>query len=186
MSTDAKPKLTDDDSQFVLSLFKESERAAVILAIAQIDVELERLLKALLLPCAGGQDTLFDSDRALGTFSAKILIAHRLGLIDHEFERGLQILRRMRNEFAHHVADATLSKGGHRDRLTELVRWARKNKKFDSVFEQTKVQWPDVNEHHREFVLAVLATVAALKRGQLKIDRINIGKPISIGEQIKP
>ncbi|WP_157644159.1 hypothetical protein [Burkholderia ubonensis] len=169
-----------DETAFIQSLYEESERAGVVLAIAKIDAELEALLKSVLLPCAGGEDSLFDSDRALGTFSAKIAIAHRLGLIDGEFEHALQLMRKIRNEFAHHVDNASLSRGGHRDRVAHLARWTKKNPHFDNARDMAKKAYPDLDDHHVNFMLCVLAILAALETGREKAKRIDLGAAIRI------
>src|SRR5437867_124895 len=83
---------------FIEQLVRESERAAVVLGAARLEAALEKALSLLMQPSANGQDTLFDSDRPLGTFSAKIILAHRLGLIDNDFEHALQMIRKTRND----------------------------------------------------------------------------------------
>ena len=52
----------------VKGLVSESDRSAVILGAARLDVGLERLLKKAMSHQPGGQDSLFDPDRSLGTF----------------------------------------------------------------------------------------------------------------------
>lgn len=116
-------ELIKDVFSFLGSLIRESERAAVVLAAARIDVDLERILKHVLHRHPGGTDSLFDSDRALGTFSAKIALAHRLGLIDEDFEHSLQMLRRIRNDFAHQLESESLSSTRQKPRLNELIKW---------------------------------------------------------------
>ena len=73
----------------IWQLIKESERAAVVLGVARIDSELEKLIKAVLRRNSKDPDTLFDADGPLSTFSAKIRLAYRLNLIDADFERSL-------------------------------------------------------------------------------------------------
>ncbi len=107
---------------FVRSLTNESERAAVVLGAAKLDSLLELLLKRSPLPSPGGKDDLFDTERPLGTFSAKISIAYRLGLIDKDFEYSLQVVRKIRNSFAHSIENETLSKSSHHDRLFEVTK----------------------------------------------------------------
>ena len=107
---------------FVRSLTTESERAAVVLGAAKLDSLLELLLKRSLLPSPGGKDDLFDTERPLGTFSAKITVAYRMGLIDKDFEYSLQVVRKIRNNFAHSIENETLSKSSHHDRLFEVTK----------------------------------------------------------------
>ena len=109
-------------SAFVMGLARESERAAVVLGAARLDVGLENVLMRSMRHCPGGSDNLFDSERPLASFSAKISIAHRLGLIDDEIERSLQLIRRIRNSFAHSIETETLSESAHKNRLAEVHR----------------------------------------------------------------
>ena len=107
---------------FVGGLAGESDRSAVILGAARLNVGLERLLKKVMSHHPGGQDDLFSPDRPLGSFSAKILLAYRLGLIDRNIESLLQMIRKMRNEFAHSLETASLSDGPARSRTVEMYR----------------------------------------------------------------
>ena len=88
-------------------LMKEGERAAVVVGAARLELALEHLLKKVMQENPGGSDDLFDSDRNLGTFSAKIATAFRLGLIDLDIEHCLQLIRRIRNDFAHSIGTET-------------------------------------------------------------------------------
>ncbi len=81
----------------------------------------------------GGQDNLFDPDRPLGTFSAKINLAYRLGLISDDIEHAMQMIRRIRNEFAHSVEKASLSDGSHKSRVVELARAMSKADSWDNM-----------------------------------------------------
>lgn len=180
--TNARAERHPEEVKTVMSLIAESERAAVILAAASIDSSLEKLLKHVLHPCAGGSDSLFDGDRALGSFSAKILIAHRLGLIGNDFEHALQCLRRIRNDFAHNVNDASLSTGGHRDRLEILVRWARTNDSFEAALDATLNKWGAKSEAHAKFVVSMMIMMMALKHGIDVFKRVSVGAPpIKVG-----
>lgn len=109
-------------ADLIVALAEESERVAVIMGVAQIDLALERALKCLLHPNPGGQDSLFDPDRPLSTLSAKISLAYRMGLIDSEIEHCLQMLRRIRNDFAHSPNTERLSQSKHKNRLGEITR----------------------------------------------------------------
>ena len=108
--------------EFVLGLAEESDRSAVILGAARLDLALERLLKQVMHHHPGGNDNLFDPDRPLGSFSAKIALSYRLGLIDHDLEHSLQITRRLRNDFAHSADKAYLADSPHEDRVRELTK----------------------------------------------------------------
>jgi hypothetical protein len=119
------PKLESIDAEgfdnFLLEFKGETDRAAVILGAAKLDYLLYQILSTFFVPCAGGSDELLDGDSPLATFSAKINIAYRLGLIDSQFARALHLVRRIRNTFAHEATGVKLDAGPHRDRIKELV-----------------------------------------------------------------
>ncbi|MBN9406950.1 MAG: hypothetical protein J0I00_16190 [Burkholderiales bacterium] len=107
-------------SEFVEELKNESDRAAVILGAAKLDLLLYHLLQKVLLPSTSKSDELLDGDSPLGTFSAKIALAYRLGLIDPMLCKTLHLVRRIRNSFAHELSGVSLKSGAHRDRVREL------------------------------------------------------------------
>ena len=109
-----------------LGMLRERGRGAVLVGVARVDAALEALLKAALAP-PRGSETLFHTDRPLGSFGAKIALAARLGLIDAAVEQSLHSLRRVRNAFAHSTSAVRLADPPYRDRLRERVALARRN-----------------------------------------------------------
>ena len=114
-----------DINNFVFELAEESDRSAVILGATRLDNALERLLKNSMHHYPDGKDNLFDPDRPLSSFSAKIALAYRLGLIDRNIEHALQMLRRIRNDFAHSLEKASISDGSQQNRVREMVQACR-------------------------------------------------------------
>lgn len=160
------------------SLIRESERAAVVLAAARMDVDLEKLLKHVLHRHPGGTDPLFDSDRAVGTFSAKISLAHRMGILSQDFEHALQMLRKIRNDFAHQLENETLASARQKPRLAELVRWAERSEIY-----KTNVALPvsdGKSVEHVQFVACVICMAVLLKRGLESLQRVNVGSALGL------
>ena len=120
---------------FVREFSNESDRAAVIVGAAKLDNLLYQLLQQFLLPVPSGNDELLDSEAALGTFSARINAAFRLGLIDSEYARALHLIRKIRNSFAHETSSNSLAVGSHRDRIRELVAPLTKFAQYDNLIE---------------------------------------------------
>ncbi|MHB1142755.1 MAG: MltR family transcriptional regulator [Sulfuricaulis sp.] len=99
----------------------ESDRACVILSATLLDTALEALLRARLVPNATSTDSLLDGSNApLASFSARIDMAYRLGLISAQFARDLHIIRRIRNDFAHNISGCTFEDTSVRDRVMAL------------------------------------------------------------------
>ncbi len=116
----------DEAGKIAAQLQKEGGRGAVLLGAARLDLACERLLKGIMHSNPKGEDNLFDPDRALGTFSAKIALAYRLSLIDKDTEHALQMIRKVRNHFAHSFEDATLQHPAHVNRLRRPLVEAKK------------------------------------------------------------
>ena len=124
---------TQELNAFCDDIRGESDRAAVIIGAAKLDQMLHELIQQVLLPSSTGRDDLLDSDRGVGTFSARINLSHRLGLIDSEFAWAMHIIRRIRNTFAHQPATSTLDSGTERDRVRELVNVMKKFPLYNDV-----------------------------------------------------
>ena len=100
-----------------------SDRSCVITAASIIDHLLLEFLRARLVPNSSATDSLFDGANApIGTFSARIDLAHRIGLISSQFARDLHLIRRMRNDLAHSIVARTFSDPGVSDQVLHLVR----------------------------------------------------------------
>lgn len=106
-------------------VYPESARAAVIVGASQMDVELEKLIQKALRPSDEKDDELFENDRGLGTFSAKINMAYRLGLIDKDFKRALHVFRKIRNGFSHQVHGCDLHQQPYSNWLREVVGYCK-------------------------------------------------------------
>ncbi|MEI7951544.1 MAG: hypothetical protein WCH37_02535, partial [Synechococcaceae cyanobacterium ELA182] len=85
---DSAPHVTPDRAAalaartITLQMIEERGRGAVLVGVARVDAALERLLQAVLIASPNRNDALFQADRPLGSFGAKISLAHRLGLIE--------------------------------------------------------------------------------------------------------
>ncbi len=135
LTEEEEKKIKEDVANLVLQFSKESNRAAVILCAARIDYLLNESLRANLLPNPTGSDELLDSDRAIGTFSARTNLAYRLGLIGADLARAIHLFRKIRNEFAHSSSEVSISEGSQRDRILELAKPLQDDDAFNSFTE---------------------------------------------------
>lgn len=118
---------------------KESDRAAVILSIAMLEQTLETLLKTRLVSISSSEDPFIEGQNApISTFSAKINLAYRIGLISPQFSRDLHILRKIRNEFAHNVSHCNFENTIVQNRIIELMRSSQIFEKLPSVRDNFK------------------------------------------------
>lgn len=111
----------DAFTKFVSEFAEESDRAAVILGAAKLDALLCQILDRRLLPSLGANDELLDGDAPLATFSSRIAIFYRLGLITPDFAKALHQVRKIRNHFAHELSGCSLESGPQSDRLRALL-----------------------------------------------------------------
>jgi len=98
----------------------ESDRACAVLAGAFLDSLLERLLRRAIVQNA--PSSIFDGQGPLATFSAKIDMAYSLGFLPNPEHRDLNIIRKIRNDFAHAVDhDPSFSTNSVADRTQSLL-----------------------------------------------------------------
>ncbi len=92
------------------SLSRESDRGLVLVGVSFLDAQLEAFLRAkfsLESPkTQAAIDPLFDTFGPLASFSAKSRVAYALDLIDDSMCRDLELLRKLRNRFAHTTEQA--------------------------------------------------------------------------------
>jgi mannitol operon repressor len=96
----------DEDSLAYVSAFlkefqEESDRGAALVGAALLDARLERLLLAHMLPGKAATNLIRGRNAPLGTFSARISMCYVLGLITSAEKHDLNLIREIRNEFAH-------------------------------------------------------------------------------------
>jgi DNA-binding MltR family transcriptional regulator len=103
-----------DFTAFLHEFQSETDRGAALVGAALIDQKLADTLRAFFVPGKTAGELLDGGTAPLGTFSARIKAAHALGLIDAFELRECNLIRKIRNEFAHSVhglafADPTIT-----------------------------------------------------------------------------
>ncbi len=88
---------------FLPELNKESDRGCVMVACSYLDELLRRTLLAFLVEVPTSVDLVEGFNAPLGTMSTRAAAAYSLGLIREKEFKELEILRRLRNRFAHGV-----------------------------------------------------------------------------------
>jgi DNA-binding MltR family transcriptional regulator len=87
----------------------ESDRACALVVAAVLDHTMVELIRSKLIASSADDDELiFFSDGApLGTFHGKTIMAFALGIIDASERKDLDVIRRIRNAFAHSATSVT-------------------------------------------------------------------------------
>ena len=103
-----------DFTTFLHEFQSETDRGAALVGAALIDQKLAATLRAYFVPGKTAGELVDGGTAPLGTFSARIKAAHALGLIDAFELRECNLIRKIRNEFAHSVhglafADPTIA-----------------------------------------------------------------------------
>ena len=106
---------------FYNHLSQESERGSAIVGAALIDDALEEILKTFMIEPLQNKDELFNGSFApLESLSAKIALAYRLGLISPNVRTSLDLIRKIRNDFAHISRQINFETESIQDRVREL------------------------------------------------------------------
>jgi hypothetical protein len=80
---------------------KENDRGAAILLGTNLENALQSAIERAIRLDHTRRGDLFGFDRPLGSFAAKIRIAHALHIFGEETRNNLELIRNMRNAFAH-------------------------------------------------------------------------------------
>ena len=99
----AKVRTTKGTIQdFGVACAKETDRGTIILVASFIEDQLVLEILRKMVPLNSEQhDRLFGPDAPIGTFAAKIKMAHALGIADRDTAKKLDALRELRNACAH-------------------------------------------------------------------------------------
>lgn len=99
-----------------------SDRSCAIVCAAFLDDFLGKLLMSFLTEESPTQDKrLFDNNGPLSTFSSKIVLSYRLGLISKKEFDNLNLIRKVRNAFAHDVKINSFDNGEIKSLLQEHI-----------------------------------------------------------------
>lgn len=95
---------SEDWQGFYDELKEETDRGCAFVGAAMLDEHLRQLLGAFFVDDSEEVGHLLDNaDAPLGSFSSRIRTAYCLGLISEEVKNDLNIIREIRNSFAHRL-----------------------------------------------------------------------------------
>ena len=97
-------------------LAKESDRGGALIAAALVDDSLGHYVRSHFVEDKGPVKELMSGDAPLATFSSKIKMAYCIGWIGKELRGDLDLIRNIRNEFAHDRSGLTFETSAVRDR----------------------------------------------------------------------
>jgi DNA-binding MltR family transcriptional regulator len=117
----SKPELfahLDRYDHVVRMFHDESDRAAAILGATYLETLLGKLLRTKFVQSPSTE--MFSGHGLLASFSSRVDIAYALGLFDEDVYRDLNLIRRIRNDFAHNIDYATFAEPAIRQRCAEF------------------------------------------------------------------
>lgn len=100
----------DNLNRFLRIIGGQDERAMVLSLAAFIEDTLGRLLLAYLRDCKASRDLVEGFNAPLGTLSSRIKAVYSFGLVTEEQFRDMEILRKIRNLFAHNWEGVSLER----------------------------------------------------------------------------
>lgn len=157
---------------------KETDRACVILSAAMLEQSLETLLRAYLVPISTADDSLFGGPNSpLASFSAKIDVSYRIGLISVKMCRDLHLIRKIRNVFAHNVTGCSFESSSVCSRVCELTR-------SSGIIERNLTWYAHVKTPRDEFEMSVSWMLWDLTEEIGKIESLE-ARPLEFGYTIK-
>jgi DNA-binding MltR family transcriptional regulator len=108
-----------ENSEILKKEFKgSSDRAAAIVGTSYLDEILATMIKAYIVDDKPNKDKeLFEGNGPLSTFSSRIDISFRFGLISRDEQSLLHLIRKIRNDFAHKLSEASFDNSTIRSRV---------------------------------------------------------------------
>jgi DNA-binding MltR family transcriptional regulator len=106
------------------SLKAESDRGCVLVVASMIEQILENYICRCLVPKVSSEDELLSrsGNKPISSFSAKINLAYRLGLIPREEHRIYHQLRELRNACAHNIDRQDFVANHFKDRTRNIIK----------------------------------------------------------------
>jgi len=98
-----------DFSAFLREFQSETDRGAALVGAALIDQKLADTLRAFFVSGKTAGELLDGGTAPVGTLSSRIKACHALGLIDGFELRECDLIRKVRNEFAHSIHGTTFA-----------------------------------------------------------------------------
>ncbi len=142
-----REKVLKNVVNFIEEFHDESDRLVAIVGTIKMNDLLEQAIRKSLLSVSNKEHKrLFDDLKPLSSFSSKVHLAYRLGLIDKEFRNALDAVRVIRNSFAHEDSSKDLQSVDVTKPLSKLRTIFKKDRQ---IMQFTDLS-PWSNEHPEE------------------------------------
>ena len=150
------------------TLSTETDRGCALMTVAFLDEQLQDLLKNYLVRDVKIFTNLFSGVGGLSSFSSRIDLAYLLGLIGPKTKRDLNLLRPIRNEFAHSMEDISFDDPGITNRCSELYN----------------ISFQDDLKPREKYTRAAFGIMGNIDGIIITTDRIAMGKDVEMNSPI--
>jgi DNA-binding MltR family transcriptional regulator len=168
----------EDFLKFIPEFMNESDRAAVVLGGAKLDLLLHQILEGFFLSVKD-EDSLLGQGRPLRSFGAKIDVIYRLGLLNAEVTKLLHSFRKIRNEFAHEVDNCDLNSQRNQSRLKEMMVSFADSETFNAVKAQVPSQFK-LSPASLDFRIMLALLITQLSALKIFVPKVSGGKALPL------
>lgn len=164
-------RIINDLSEFLPKIMVDSDQSVILVGITRLENELEKYIRSFLIESPTGVEDLFGTG-PLSTFSSKISVARRLGLINNELQNAINDMRKIRNMAnrpeANNVFDA--------ENVSQIIKLMRssymENQNYIEILNAVSQQEKFVllnksNEAKANFILILCYLLYTLQAGKL-------------------
>src|ERR1700692_3271459 len=98
-----EPLMAGELSSFESEAYTSSDRSLAVMLSSVLENALDELIESKLRHdlSANSRRLLFDMNGPLGTFSARTIVAYALGMVGPDTQNDIDLIRTLRNGFAH-------------------------------------------------------------------------------------
>lgn len=155
---------------FVPRIIGESEKSPILVGVTSIENELEKLIQYFLIESPTGIDDLFETG-SLSSFSSKISLARRIGLINNELQYAIDVMRKLRNNASRLDVPDIYNSEQIKDLIDDLLERYRDSSDFKNIENSMNVIETFFVEKHKneikaELILLVLYLIYTLEKAR--------------------
>jgi hypothetical protein len=148
----------------------ENDRSLIIVSSSIIDEQLFVILDAYLkLPLRINDDDLLKGDSPLSTFSSRIKILYRLGIIENSFRELLEQIRKIRNMCAHEIS-LNIHRSPIRDHMLSIRRIVIGRPTYNLVLQRYFGENVETRFELKALLITIIITLEAIVHSIVRIE----------------
>lgn len=148
-----------------------SDKSPILVGVTSIENELEKYIAEFLIESPTGKEDLFETG-PLSTFSTKISIARRLGLINNELQSALDTMRKIRNHVNKSKSPEVFESDLIMSLVTALINKYSEKKDYkeienDLIVIERFFLLRHKNRFKADFIILVFYLLCSIRKGRL-------------------